>query len=503
MRRSYFSRFHRSVLDQPASDIRPLKSCESRVTHLQRRVVIIISRHGRIRSNAHDAYSLAITEYLPAMLALHALARRSNGSRDQLTYTREAYIHDNDIDEIDYVDDGTPLWTAPEVQMQVDEDLAERGENLVTRLCFLLLQATVSPKTLIMYPPVDFEPSQSPKLESVYTSISVSEALSRKKEKMIVSGAAHVSHTHRHTCTRPVAGETNEKNNVFSVFLFLWRARAPFLPVESVHVHRHFETREIRRLLCRLVSRDALTKTPYNECTAVQTSKHRRTAVRSYARVYCVKNKTESGDCLEDFLKHARNLRGKEEKLCYISTFKKNCPAFIYVRLQKSQRAYEIIDFCEKHENHDGTETLRAIPTRKRAQVFILHEDQDFKGLYFVDEQMVKDLEEYGEIVFVDVPVQPATGQSDRSVQTCRLPSLPRRRRPSSRGSTETSTPKRPACEYMPDVDITPTWCHVGRQGPTSDAARDNESDEHSSSATAVSVHQATRRHLARTAPPF
>ncbi|CAB0044880.1 unnamed protein product [Trichogramma brassicae] len=43
--------------------------------------------------------------------------------------------------------------------------------------------------------------------------------------------------------------------------------------------------------------------------------------------------------------------------------------------------------------------------------------------------------------------------------------------------------------------------CHVGRQGPTSDAARDNESDEHSSSATAVSVHQATRRHLARTAP--
>ncbi|CAB0043058.1 unnamed protein product [Trichogramma brassicae] len=42
-------------------------------------------------------------------------------------------------------------------------------------------------------------------------------------------------------------------------------------------------------------------------------------------------------------------------------------------------------------------------------------------------------------------------------------------------------------------------YCHVGRKGPTSDAARDNESDEHSSSATAVSVHQATRRHLART----
>ncbi|CAB0032898.1 unnamed protein product [Trichogramma brassicae] len=46
-------------------------------------------------------------------------------------------------------------------------------------------------------------------------------------------------------------------------------------------------------------------------------------------------------------------------------------------------------------------------------------------------------------------------------------------------------------------------YCHVGRQGPTSDAARDNESDEHSSSATAVLVHQATRRHLARTAPPL
>ncbi|CAB0043307.1 unnamed protein product [Trichogramma brassicae] len=45
--------------------------------------------------------------------------------------------------------------------------------------------------------------------------------------------------------------------------------------------------------------------------------------------------------------------------------------------------------------------------------------------------------------------------------------------------------------------------CHAGRQGPASDAARDNESDEHSSSATAVSVHQATRRHLARTAPPL
>ncbi|CAB0039372.1 unnamed protein product [Trichogramma brassicae] len=45
------------------------------------------------------------------------------------------------------------------------------------------------------------------------------------------------------------------------------------------------------------------------------------------------------------------------------------------------------------------------------------------------------------------MPVQPATGQSYRFVQTCRLPSLPRRRRPSSRGSTETSTPKRPACD--------------------------------------------------------
>uniref|UniRef100_A0ABD2WNP6 Uncharacterized protein n=1 Tax=Trichogramma kaykai TaxID=54128 RepID=A0ABD2WNP6_9HYME len=47
------------------------------------------------------------------------------------------------------------------------------------------------------------------------------------------------------------------------------------------------------------------------------------------------------------------------------------------------------------------------------------------------------------------------------------------------------------------------TYCHVGRQGPTSDAAHYNESHKHSSSAAAVSVHQATRRHLARTAPPL
>ncbi|CAB0032144.1 unnamed protein product [Trichogramma brassicae] len=42
-------------------------------------VVILISRHGRTRSNAHDAHSLAINEYLVALLALHALTRRSQG----------------------------------------------------------------------------------------------------------------------------------------------------------------------------------------------------------------------------------------------------------------------------------------------------------------------------------------------------------------------------------------------------------------------------------------
>ncbi|CAB0037371.1 unnamed protein product [Trichogramma brassicae] len=42
-----------------------------------------------------------------------------------------------------------------------------------------------------------------------------------------------------------------------------------------------------------------------------------------------------------------------------------------------------------------------------------------------------------------------------------------------------------------------------GTQGPTSDAAPYNESDERSSSAAAVSVHQATRRNLARTVPPL
>uniref|UniRef100_A0ABD2WNV4 Uncharacterized protein n=1 Tax=Trichogramma kaykai TaxID=54128 RepID=A0ABD2WNV4_9HYME len=39
-----------------------------------------------------------------------------------------------------------------------------------------------------------------------------------------------------------------------------------------------------------------------------------------YARVYSISNKTESGDCLEEFLKHTRNLRGKNEKVCYLTT---------------------------------------------------------------------------------------------------------------------------------------------------------------------------------------
>ncbi|KAL7301991.1 hypothetical protein TKK_0005580 [Trichogramma kaykai] len=37
-----------------------------------------------------------------------------------------------------------------------------------------------------------------------------------------------------------------------------------------------------------------------------------------YAKVYCVKNKSESGNCLEDFLKHVRNLLDSNEKVCYI-----------------------------------------------------------------------------------------------------------------------------------------------------------------------------------------
>ncbi|KAL7304252.1 hypothetical protein TKK_0003446 [Trichogramma kaykai] len=37
-----------------------------------------------------------------------------------------------------------------------------------------------------------------------------------------------------------------------------------------------------------------------------------------YARVYCVKNKSESGDCFEDYLKHVRNLSDSNERVCYI-----------------------------------------------------------------------------------------------------------------------------------------------------------------------------------------
>ncbi|CAB0039758.1 unnamed protein product [Trichogramma brassicae] len=37
-----------------------------------------------------------------------------------------------------------------------------------------------------------------------------------------------------------------------------------------------------------------------------------------YARVYCVKNKSESGDCFEDYLKHVRNLSDSNERVCYV-----------------------------------------------------------------------------------------------------------------------------------------------------------------------------------------
>ncbi|CAB0032910.1 unnamed protein product [Trichogramma brassicae] len=37
-----------------------------------------------------------------------------------------------------------------------------------------------------------------------------------------------------------------------------------------------------------------------------------------YAKVYCVKNKSESGDCLEDFIEHIRNLSDSKERICYI-----------------------------------------------------------------------------------------------------------------------------------------------------------------------------------------
>ncbi|KAL7292885.1 hypothetical protein TKK_0013555 [Trichogramma kaykai] len=37
-----------------------------------------------------------------------------------------------------------------------------------------------------------------------------------------------------------------------------------------------------------------------------------------YAKVYCVKNKFESGDSLESYLKHVRNLSDKNENVCYI-----------------------------------------------------------------------------------------------------------------------------------------------------------------------------------------
>ena len=37
-----------------------------------------------------------------------------------------------------------------------------------------------------------------------------------------------------------------------------------------------------------------------------------------YARVYYVKHKSQSGECLQKYLEHTRNLLGKQEKVCYI-----------------------------------------------------------------------------------------------------------------------------------------------------------------------------------------
>uniref|UniRef100_A0ABD2WAD9 Endonuclease n=2 Tax=Trichogramma kaykai TaxID=54128 RepID=A0ABD2WAD9_9HYME len=37
-----------------------------------------------------------------------------------------------------------------------------------------------------------------------------------------------------------------------------------------------------------------------------------------YAKIFCITNKSESGECLEKFLRETRNLRGKEEKLCFL-----------------------------------------------------------------------------------------------------------------------------------------------------------------------------------------
>ncbi|CAB0041244.1 unnamed protein product [Trichogramma brassicae] len=109
-RRRYFSRFHRSVLDRPASNIRPLKSCESRVTHLQRPIVIL---NLATRSNSEQRARRLLSRDQRVslrMLALHALARRSNGSRDQLFSSPRASVEsaaaadqeedDDDINEV-------------------------------------------------------------------------------------------------------------------------------------------------------------------------------------------------------------------------------------------------------------------------------------------------------------------------------------------------------------------------------------------------------------------
>ena len=37
-----------------------------------------------------------------------------------------------------------------------------------------------------------------------------------------------------------------------------------------------------------------------------------------YARVYYVKHKSQSGECLQKYLEHTRNVLGEQEKVCYI-----------------------------------------------------------------------------------------------------------------------------------------------------------------------------------------
>ena len=37
-----------------------------------------------------------------------------------------------------------------------------------------------------------------------------------------------------------------------------------------------------------------------------------------FAKTFCIQNKSEAGDCLESFIKHPRNLVGKNEKVCFL-----------------------------------------------------------------------------------------------------------------------------------------------------------------------------------------